>query len=303
MIEVISAGLCDLVMGSPRRGFGSLGVPAGGAADPGALAAANALVGNYAEAAGLEIVLAGPTLRFPDGAVVALTGGRFAAQRSCGAPVSWNETLVFAPEETLTIARAESGCRCWLAVQGGISVPSVMESRSTFLPAAFGGLEGRRLRAGDRLPLGKQAGEVKLLRATPPAAAQPGAPLRVVVGPQAHGFQDAGLTAFFNGRFRVASSSDRQGLRLEGPPVPYAGGEGRSQGVLPGAVQIPANGQPIILGWDGPVTGGYPVIAGVISADLPRVAQLRPGDALTFTTIEVERARASVPVWKIEELA
>ena len=142
MMEVLHAGLCDLVMGASRPGFGALGVPAGGASDPAALAAANALVGNAAAAAGLEITLAGPTLRFPQGATVALTGARFMATRSYGAPVVWNETLVLAPGETLTIGRVESGCRCWLAMQGGIMVPQVLGSYSTFLPAGFGGHMG-----------------------------------------------------------------------------------------------------------------------------------------------------------------
>lgn len=304
MMEVLHAGLCDLVMGSGRHGLGALGVPAGGAADPAALAAANALVGNIAGAAGLEITLAGPTLRFPQGAIVALTGAHFSATRSCGAPVAWNETLVFAAEETLTIGPAETGCRCWLALQGGLGVPQVMGSPSTFLPAAFGGHLGRPLQAGDRLPVGPQSGEVNLLRATPPAVDAIKAPLRVVAGPQAAGFDDSGLAVFFGGEYRVENASDRRGLRLAGPAVSYPGGSMASQGVLPGAIQVPPNGQPIILGWDGPVTGGYPVIAGVITADWARLAQLKPGDSVRFETVEVERARrVAVAAWEIETLA
>ena len=304
MMEVLHAGLCDLVMDSGRRGLGALGVPVGGASDPAALAAANFLVGNAATAAGLEIVLAGPTLRFPQGAIVALTGAHFSATRSCGAPVAWDQTLVLAPEETLTIGRAETGCRCWLALQGGLMVPNVMGSHSTFLPAGFGGFLGRPLQTGDALGEGEQTGEVHLLRANPPAIEEIGAPLRVVAGPQAGEFEDAGLAAFFGSHFRVEAASDRRGLRLAGPAVTYAGGELSSQGVLPGAIQIPPNGQPIILGWDGPVTGGYPVIAGVITADWARLAQLKPGDAVRFETIEVDRARALADtVWNIEKLA
>ena len=304
MMEVLQAGLCDLVMGSGRHGLGALGIPIGGASDPAALIAANALVGNKPVAAGLEITLAGPSLRFPQGAIVALTGAHFSATRSSGAQVAWNETLIFAPEETLTIGRAETGCRCWLALQGGLEVPQVMGSPSTFLPAAFGGHLGRPLRAGDRLPLGPQSGEVNLLRATPPVEDGIDAPLRVVAGPQIAGFGDAGLAAFFGGQYRVENASDRRGLRLAGPAVSYLGGSLPSQGVLPGAIQIPPNGQPIILGWDGPVTGGYPVIAGVITADWARLAQLKPGDTMRFETMEVERARGlAVAAWGIEELA
>ncbi|HEY9097847.1 MAG TPA: biotin-dependent carboxyltransferase family protein [Thiobacillus sp.] len=304
MIEVLQAGLCDLVMGTGRPGWAASGVPAGGAADPAALAAANLLVGNAAEAAGLEMTLAGPSLRFPEGAIVALTGAHFSAARSCGAVVAWNETLVLAPGETLTIGRAESGCRCWLALQGGLGVPLVMGSPSTFLPAAFGGYAGRPLCAGDRLEMGAQTGEIRLLRGMPPVeGGGTDRPFRVIAGPQVAWFDDAGLATFFGSVFRVAAETDRRGLRLSGAAVKYAGGSLLSQGVLPGAIQVPPSGQPIILGWDGPVTGGYPVIAGVISADWARLAQLRPGDTLRFETIEVERARAcALAEWSIEAL-
>jgi biotin-dependent carboxylase-like uncharacterized protein len=304
MIEVLHAGLCDLVMDQGRPGQGALGVPVGGAADPAALGAANRLVGNDESAAGLEVTLSGPSLRFPAGGVVALTGARFAASRDSGAPVPWNETLTLGAGETLTVAGAESGCRCWLAVRGGVSVPCVLGSRSTFLPGAFGGYLGRPLRSGDALPVGAGPGEVSLLRASAPSRDAGDTPLRLVAGPQAGQFGDAGLAALFGGRFRVTEASDRRGLRLTGPAVTHAAAELLSQGVLPGAVQVPPDGQPIILGWDGPVTGGYPVIAAVISADLPRMAQLRPGDGVGFSTIEVEVARSLASSrWRIEELA
>jgi allophanate hydrolase subunit 2 len=179
-----------------------------------------------------------------------------------------------------------------------------MGSRSTFLPGAFGGYLGRPLRSGDALAIGEGFGEMHLLRASAPSRDAGDTPLRVVAGPQARQFGNDGLAAFFGGRFRVTAASDRRGLRLTGPVVTHAAAELLSQGVLPGAVQVPPDGQPIILGWDGPVTGGYPVIAAVISADLPRMAQLRPGDSLGFSTIEIEVARSlASPRWRIEELA
>lgn len=302
MIEVLSSGLCDLVMDQGRSGRGVLGVPVGGAADSAALAAANRLVGNDVAAAGLEITLRGPSLRFPQGGVVALTGARFAATRSSGAAVVWDETLVLAAGEVLSLEQTETGCRCWLALRGGLAVPPVMGSRSTFLPAGFGGYRGRALREGDMLASGAQAGAVRLLRARAPAIGRD-APLRVVAGPQAGQFDDAGLLAFFTGNYRVAAASDRRGLRLDGPTVSCERAELPSQGVLPGAVQVPPDGRPIILGWDGPVTGGYPVIAGVIAADMAELARLRPGDTVRFATIELERARSlATEQWEIEEL-
>jgi biotin-dependent carboxylase-like uncharacterized protein len=305
MIEVLRAGLCDLVMDQGRPGLGALGVPVGGAADPGALAAANRLVGNDVAAAGLEITRTGPTLRFQAGGVLALAGARFAATRGRGAAVAWYETMVFGAGETLILENAEVGSRCWLAIRGGLAVPQVMGSRSTNLPTGFGGFQGRPLRAGDLLEAVSVVGDVRLLRARPPFPSRPDAPLRVVAGPQARLFDDGGLAAFFGGVYQVDQASDRRGLRLSGPRVTGTRAELPSQGVLPGAIQVPLDGQPIILGWDGPVTGGYPVIAGVVSVDWPRLAQLQPGDAVRFATIEAEAARrlANCSSWKFEDIA
>lgn len=303
MIEVLRAGASDLVVDQGRPGWGAIGVPVGGAADAAALAAANLLVGNREDAAGLEITLRGPALRFPQGGIVALTGYPFAATRSSGVALAWNETLVVAAGETLSLEAVGAGCRAWLAVRGGLAAAHVMGSRSVFLPGEFGGRFGRALRAGDVLGTGVLPGEVRLLRASPPRHPGDGG-LRVVPGPQIHWFTDTGLAAFFSGTYRIDAASDRRGLRVRGPRVTHTLEELGSQGVLPGAVQVPPDGQPIILGWDGPVTGGYPVIAALITADLPRLAQLRPGDGVRFETIELERARAlATAVWEIEELA
>lgn len=302
-IEVERAGLCDLVVDQGRPGYAHLGVPLGGAADPRALATANRLVGNDMTAAGLEISFSGPALRFPSGGVVALIGARFVAGRSSAAPVAWSETLVLNAGEVLDLGAATGGCRCWLAIRGGVDVPEVMGSKSTFLPSGFGGYQGRALRNGDTLPLGGAASPLRLLRAEPPAIFGRDC-LRVVAGPQSGLFDDLGLAAFFSARYRVARASDRRGVRLTGPALKPARLELPSQGVLPGAVQVPPDGLPIILGWDGPVTGGYPVIAGVIAADWPRMAQLKPGDEVCFATVELEAARALAQAdWRIGEQA
>lgn len=303
MIEVLRPGLCDLVMDAGRPGWGRLGVPAGGAADRAALAAANSLVGNPQGAAVLEIVGRGPNLHFPRGGVIALTGAPFRAARAAGLEAGWNQTLVLAAGEILRLDEPESGYRCWLAIRGGIAVPAVMGSASTLPQAGWGGHQGRPLRTGDVLAVGKPAGGVHLMRARPPAV-RPGDALRVVAGPQAGAFQDTGLAAFFAAGFCVDAASDRRGIRLAGPRVSSRAEEWPTQGVLPGAVQVPPDGQPIILGWDGPVTGGYPVIATVISADMPRLAQLRPGAGVRFETVSVETARAATDEgWEVAEWA
>lgn len=291
MIEVLQPGRLDLVVDAGRPGHAASGIPVGGAADVLAFAAANQLVGNPTTAAGLECLLDGPSLRFPRGGVIALVGAHFAATRSSGLPVRWNETLVMGEGERLRLGHAAKGCRCWLAVRGGLRVPVMLGSRSSFLPGGWGGFRGRALRAGDRLPVGSNQTPLRILRCTPTPV---DGPLRVIAGPQAGRCEDAALLTVFTGVFRVSPASDRRGVRLGGLRLPTARApELASQAVLPGTLQIPPDGQPIILGWDGPVTGGYPVVASVISADMARVAQLRPGDQVSFTTVSVDAARAA----------
>lgn len=288
MIEVVRPGMLDLVMDLGRPGYRAQGVPEGGAADAEALILANRLVGNPERAAGLEMLLRGPRLRFPRGARLALTGAPMPA-RLDGAAAPWGQTFDVAPGGELELGTAQKGLRAYLALAGGIAVPPVLGSRSTFLPSAFGGWRGRALAAGALLPVGPApAGRAGRL-----AAGRPQAELRLLPGPQLGGFDDASIKALVCAGFAVSADSDRLGLRLAGPALSHTGGGLASQGVLPGAIQVPPHGQPIILGWDGPVTGGYPVIAGVIAADLPRLGQARPGDVLKFCFVSPEKARAA----------
>lgn len=287
MIEVVKAGLLDLVMDLGRPGFRAQGVPEGGAADAPALILANRLVGNADGAAGLELLLQGPALCFPRGGRIALVGADMGA-RLDGVPVSMGQARAIPPGATLELGLAETGLRTYLAVAGEIQAPAIMGSRSTFLPGGFGGWQGRALRAGDLLPVGhataiQTGGQAQAGRA-------PGC-LRILPGPQLAGFGDNALHALAEAAFCLGTDSNRLGLRLSGPNLDYAGGELLSQAVLPGAIQVPPDGKAIILGWDGPVTGGYPVIAGIVAADLHRLAQLRPGDRLNFQFITPGEAR------------
>jgi biotin-dependent carboxylase-like uncharacterized protein len=286
MMEVIRPGLLDLVMDLGRPGFRAQGVPEGGAADAPALILASRLVGNADRAAGLELLLRGPALRFPEGGRVALAGADMQA-RLDGAPAPHGRMLEIPPGGELELGQATSGLRAYLAVAGGIDAPLVLGSRSTFFPGGFGGWRGRALKAGDRLPLGTAPAASKGVCLAPVREG----PLRLLPGPQLAGFADGALKTLTAAEFRVGADSNRLGLRLSGPALEYAGSELASQAVLPGAVQVPPDGQPIILGWDGPVTGGYPVIAGIIAADLPRLAQFRPGDALRFSFATLEEAQ------------
>lgn len=298
MICVVqAAGALDLIQDLGRPGYAHLGVPQGGAADPGALIQANRLVGNPIQAAGLEVTLKGPELAFPEGGIVALTGADMAAVRDSGLAAPRYKTLWLHPGETLRLGVARSGCRAYVALAGGIATEPVLHSRATFLAGGFGGYLGRALRVGDRLPLGPPPFPPPSARLAAPGEENP-AIVRVIPGPQGTAFDDSALLHLYGSEFRVSRLSSRMGLRLDGPRLRApGGGEGSSQALLPGAVQVPPDGQPVVLGWDGPVTGGYPVIAGVISADLPKLAQLAPGGRLFFSAVTLEEARKA---WQMQ---
>jgi biotin-dependent carboxylase-like uncharacterized protein len=290
MIVVLKPGFLDLVMDLGRPGYRAQGVPAGGAADAAALVRVNRLVGNADGAAGLEMTLHGPLLTLPLGASVALGGAGMAASLD-GKPMQPDRRYEARPGARLEFGIAASGMRAYLAAGGGIDVPPVLGSRATFLPGGWGGAGGRALRAGDRLRLGAAPrGSGQRL---PRIEVRDEGVLRVLPGPQIGAFADVALARFLQEAFRVHPDSNRVGIRLQGPALHCRHGEMASQAVLPGTVQVPPTGQPIILGWDGPVTGGYPVIAGVIAADLPRLAQLRPGDEIVFRMVERAEALAA----------
>jgi biotin-dependent carboxylase-like uncharacterized protein len=261
--------------------------------DEPALRLGNRLVGNPDNAAAIEMTLAGLEVRFEDDGVVALAGARFEATLE-GRPVNRGESLRVRAGQKLAVGRTLEGARAVLAVHGGIDVPSLLGSRSTCLGGGFGGLDGRPLRAGDRLAAGRRASEIvrRRLRSEALPAYSRESTLRVVAGPQSDRFSDHGRQVFFNATYTISPSSDRTGLRLDGPPIERsASADSLPEGMVPGVVQIPADGRPIILGADCPVTGGYAKIAAVISADLWRVAQAKPGDRVRFVEVAAEEAR------------
>lgn len=298
MIEVIKPGLLDLVMDFGRPGMRAQGVPAGGAADWPALRQANRLVGNPDGAAGLEMLMSGPRMKCLVSTMVAVTGAKLSIHVN-GRPVDMGQVLLLEQDDVLAIGRVVSGARAYLAIRGGILVEEMMGSRSTFLPSGFGGVEGRALRTGDKLTCGVPVAARQMTNVLPKDV--PGADrIRVLPGPQIAEFTDSAIAGFCSRAFVVHADSNRIGIRLTGDALKYTGKELASQAVLPGAVQVPPNGQPIMLGWDGPVTGGYPVIAGVIAADLPGLAQLCPGDRIKFEFVTPSRA---AQIWKERERA
>jgi antagonist of KipI len=292
-LVVERSGALATVQDLGRPGLGVLGVPPSGAMDALALRVANLLVGNPVGAAGIEFALDGPDVRFETDAWVALAGSRFTA-RIDDREAPHLESFAVRRGQVLTLGRTIEGARGVLAVSGGIDVPVVLGSRSTLLAAGLGGLEGRALRAGDRLALGAVPSTARRRRMQPGVLPgyTPRVELRVVRGAQVDAFAGKGLATLFASDYRVSSRSDRMGLRLEGPPVErLVPADIAPEGIAPGAIQIPADGNPIVLGVDRPTTGGYTKVGAVIAADLGFLAQAKPGDRFRFLEVDPAEGR------------
>jgi KipI family sensor histidine kinase inhibitor len=285
VLEVVDGGLLTTVQDRGRPGLRRYGVPRAGALDPHALARANRAVGNAADEAGLECTIAGPTLRFLRSVRFAWSGADLGATLEREDLGSWR-----VPADTAVLARAgnelrfsgrRSGCRAYLALAGGLDVPRMLGSRATDLTGGFGGLSGRGLRTGDRLGIRSTSltgseRELDRIEVDPPLIA---VTLRVVPGPQADHFATETIARFLAETWRIGATSDRVGCRLDGEPLAHsASPEIVTDGMIPGCVQVPPDGMPILMLADAPTTGGYPKIATVIEEDLARVAQLVPGE-------------------------
>ena len=293
-LRVLEPGLHTTVQDLGRTGYQAIGVPVSGALDGFGLRLANALVGNPPGAPALEILLTGPALEVAvDSARIALAG------HGAGSSIDGDKSWVVGAGESVTLPRGavfrviagrESAC-CYLAVEGGIAVPLVLGSASTYVRAGLGGFEGRALRRGDvvQLTIARAPEREELRLPMPPQAAD--RPIRVVLGPQQECFTEEAVATLLAGEFRVSASADRMGMRLEGPPLRHRDGwDIVSDAIATGAIQVPGSGQPIVLLADHQTTGGYPKIATVISADLAAVGRRRPGDLLRFAAVTVEIA-------------
>lgn len=286
-IEVLRPGLLTTLQAGPRHGLAHLGVGSGGAMDRVSLAAANLLLGNAWDAPALECTLLGPRLRFAAPATVLLAGAE-AILTLDGQPAPCACPIDIAAGSVLDVGAIRRGCRAVLAMAGGFRAAPVLGSASTDLAGGFGGLAGRALANGDRLETGPPRGHVRhggIGRSLRSAGSSE--PIRFLAGPEA-------TTGFAGQVFTVSPQSDRRGLRLQGPPLAASTGAMVSGPVLPGTVQLPPDGQPIVLGVDAQTLGGYPRIAQVIQADLPRLAQLAPGSEVTFVEITLQAARSAL---------
>lgn len=291
-----------LIQDEGRWGYQAYGMPVAGAMDRYAYRVANLLAGNRRGAAALEMTWLGGTFRFLSGCFVSLCGADMQPRLDGTAVPNWSAFPV-AAGSVLSLDYAAAGCRAYLAVRGGVEVPRVLGSRSTYVRAAVGGLDGRALKAGDLLHVGGDHGSPALKTRLPepfiPHFGGPERTLRVMMGPQEDLFTPEGIRTFLGSPYRVTHEADRMGYRLEGPRIEHAGPAEIVSDALPeGAVQVPAHGMPIVMTADRQTTGGYPKIATVIGPDLPVLAQGRPGDIFRFHACS---EREAVDVLKSEE--
>jgi biotin-dependent carboxylase-like uncharacterized protein len=298
-LEVLDGGLLTTVQDLRRHGYERYGVPVAGAMDPFALRAANWLVGNPPDAAALEITLVGPRLRATEKCLLAVAGADLGLRVNGWDLPPWMAVFV-RQGWTIAFTGRKSGCRAVLAMAGGVDVAPVMGSRSTYLSGGFGGFEGRALRRGDLVPVGpvgfhlpERAGRTFPRHLIPDYSDAP--TVRVVLGPQEDYFTDEGIATFLSGEYEVGVSSDRMGCRLQGPRIAHKDATGIiSDGIPLGAVQVPPDGQPIVMLADRQTTGGYPKIATIISADISLLAQCVPGQSrVRFEAVSVEEAQVS----------
>jgi biotin-dependent carboxylase-like uncharacterized protein len=294
-LKVLMQGLHTTVQDLGRVGYQALGVPASGALDPVALRLGNALVGNPPGTAALEILYRGPSFEVAADTVRVAVAGVGAGLLISGEPArklaGWRSVRL--PRGAVfEIIVGPDSASAYLAVEGGIAVPSVLGSASTYVRAGLGGFFGRALRPGDLVLLALERVPARTaLRLPAPPPDEKDQPIRIVLGPQQEYFTDDAVAAFLGGEFRVSTSADRMGMRLDGPRLRHRGGwDIVSDAIATGAVQVPGSGQPIVLLADHQTTGGYPKIATVISADLPAVGRRRPGDVVRFAAVGVAEA-------------
>lgn len=309
LLRILSPGPLASIQDQGRFGYRRIGVPQSGVLHSDLAWVANRLAGNSADAALVEFFFSGPTLRLEDGTLRLALAGDFTAElirdKVKRTLKSWR-TVTLEAGDTLQIGPMMSGKAGYLAISGGLDLPPVMGSNATYLRGGFGGKDGKKLlpdsllavtgatlEPGPDHQLPRSADLVTLgLKQSAYEAGQP-ASIRVILGPQDDYFTDAALQDFLTGTYQVSQESDRMGSRLEGPILvhhPDKKPEIISDGIVPGAIQVPGNGVPIVLLVDGPTVGGYPKIATVSSVDLPRLAAMPPGSQLRFEAISPETA-------------
>jgi len=296
VFQILKPGLFTIVQDLGRYGFLKYGVPISGAMDTFSLVAANLLIANNLDDACLEITLIGPELQALRKTQIAITGG-VASPKINGRSVPMWQTLEVQKGDVVSFGKMESGCRVYLSIRGGINTPLVLESRSTYVRGGFGGINGRQLKTGDIIE-GFDANLLKVGYSMPEELVPQFTgefTIHVILGPQADMFTEKGINTFLSSLYRVTSEADRMGYRLEGPVVEHkAKVEIVSDALLPGAVQVPKNGEPIIIMRDAQTTGGYPKIAVAITSDISLLGQAKPDDVIMFSRIRMRQAHEKI---------
>ncbi|HUZ74720.1 MAG TPA: biotin-dependent carboxyltransferase family protein [Stellaceae bacterium] len=291
-LDIIAPGPLTTAQDGGRTGWLRYGVPGSGALDRRALAVANVLVGNLPDAGALEMTLAGGTFAVRGSALRIALAGADMPLAIDGEAASRDRSYTLVPGAVIRVGAARNGARAYLAVAGTFAIAPVFGSVSTHRRAGIGGIDGGALKAGMVLPAAGPPPSGPELRFT--GEMPPSARIRIVLGPQDDYFTAAALATLGEAAFTVTPQADRMGLRLAGPPLAHAKGFNIvSDAIAPGSIQVPGDGQPIVLLADRQTTGGYPKIATVISADLPALGQMRPGDSIRFEVVGIAAAVAA----------
>ncbi|WLR52140.1 biotin-dependent carboxyltransferase family protein [Bacillus tianshenii] len=296
LFDVLKAGMLTTVQDRGRYGYQEYGVGPAGAMDEFSLQLGNILLGNERNAAGLEITMMGPELKALSDTVIAITGGDLSPSIDGQKVETW-KSIEIKKDQVLAFGSPKTGIRAYLCVAGGFHVPEIMQSRSTYMKASLGGYEGRALEKGDRLNGFENSAQQGLIGRLPHydliPAYEKDVTLRVIEGPHHQAFTNASVETFFSTPYKVTPQADRMGYRLEGATLKHIERADIISEAIPfGGIQVPANGQPIILMADRQTTGGYTRIGTIISVDLPLTAQLKPGNTVSFERISIEQAQA-----------
>ena len=293
-ITVLNPGLLTTVQDQGRIGYQQFGVSVSGVMDPRSASLANILVGNDEKEAVLECTMMGPHLQFNQANCIAITGGDLMPTLD-GKPIPNYTAVKVEAGQVLKFTVPKTGCRAFIAFAGGLDIPEVMGSRSTYMKAKIGGVEGRKLAKDD--VIGFRAPKAELKNMNFRSMASEFVPrkeytVRVVLGPQDDYFTDAGIETFLSSVYTVTPEFDRMGCRLSGDVIAHKdGGDIISDGISFGAIQVPSSGNPIIMLGDRQTTGGYTKIAGVITADFRILAQLKAGDKVRFQKVSIAQAQ------------
>ncbi len=296
-ITVLNPGLLTTVQDLGRVGYQQFGVPVSGVVDPRSASIANILVGNEENEAVLECTMMGPQLQFNEANCIAIAGGDLGATLD-GKPLATYQAVNVAAGQVLRFTGPRSGCRAYIAFAGGLDIPVVMGSRSTYMKAKIGGFQGRKLAKDDVIGFRAPQKELKYMgsrRIAPEFISRPEYTLRVVLGPQDDAFTEKGLKTFLSTVYTLTPEFDRMGCRLDGETIEHvSGGDIISDGISFGAIQIPSAGKPIIMLADRQTTGGYTKIANVISADFRILGQLKAGDHVRFEKVSIRAAQEAL---------